>query len=259
MDLHQRFEQDEVWDQGYDDDPEWMGKHRIMEAMMPRDVRSILDVGCGNGAQAELLSQSYSVTGIDGSATALRRVRVPCIRSRAQALPVASRSFDVVWSSQLLEHLPDDALAWTVAEMQRVARSWLLISVPHRENLRFRRCRCHACGELFHIYGHLQSFDQAKLRRLMKPARLHAWSFCGPSAQVYVPVLLWFRQALGRKWFSYPPASPVCPYCGHLEREVWEGNRIARWCDGLNECHLSYRRSLQTRWMVTLWKPPEVD
>jgi SAM-dependent methyltransferase len=252
-----RFEQTQVWQNGYEDDPAWREKHRVMEAMLPEEVRSVLDLGCGEGSQALLLASTYRVVGADASGAALRRVTVPSVRAWSQSLPFASQSFDVVWASELLEHLPDEALAPTVAEMQRVAGSWLMISVPFREHLRLRQSRCTTCGGRFHIYGHVQRFDVSRLRREMDPYSLRSWAFCGPPEKRYHPVLLRIRQLLGGKWFCYPPAHPVCPHCGSSEQDVGHGNRIARWCDRLDQ-------SLQTssvglarpRWLVTLWEGP---
>lgn len=250
----QRFEQAEVWQQGYEDNPEWVAKHRIMEAMLPRGAKNILDVGCGNGSQGRLLSRHYSVTGIDRSEMALRQTGFTCLQAWSQTLPVAAKSFDAVWASQLLEHLPDSLLVQTVTDMKRTARHWLMVSVPYRENLRFRQCQCHSCRQSFHIYGHVQSFSLAKLQHLLEPCTLQSWAFCGPCDMAYYPVLLWIRQLLGKKWFSYPPAYPICPHCGHLEKEVWYGNRIARFCDRLNTKFRRSREPIGARWLISLWR-----
>ena len=256
--LLQRFELDETWHKDFISDPDWMAKHRIMESLIPQGVQTILDVGCGNGVQAKLLSSSYKVVGMDASETALRQAAISSVRGLSHRLPFATKSFDLVWSSQMLEHLPNHTLKLTIEEMQRVAREWIILSVPYKENLHFRQCRCHNCHRTFHVYGHLQRFDLTRLRHIMQPFLLQSWAFCGAEAKQYHSVLLFLKQNLGREWFSLPDASPICPYCGHAEQEIWHGNRIARWCDRVNQLYVQSRfaPSITPFWIVTLWRAP---
>ena len=100
--------------------------------------RSILDVGCGEGVLtaewAERLAEGR-VTGVDLDDPGLRsewesRAR-PNLEFRAfdgDSLPFGDRSFDTVSAIEVLEHVPDAER--TLAEMTRVARQWVLVSVP---------------------------------------------------------------------------------------------------------------------------------
>jgi 2-polyprenyl-3-methyl-5-hydroxy-6-metoxy-1,4-benzoquinol methylase len=99
---------------------------------------SILDVGCGEGvltaAWAERLGDGR-VVGIDLEDPKLRaewaeRTR-PNLEFRAEeatSLSFDDDEFDMATAIEVLEHLP--APEATVAEMARVARRWLLVSVP---------------------------------------------------------------------------------------------------------------------------------
>jgi 2-polyprenyl-3-methyl-5-hydroxy-6-metoxy-1,4-benzoquinol methylase len=99
---------------------------------------SILDVGCGEGvltaAWAERLGDGR-VVGIDLEDPKLRaewaeRTR-PNLEFRAEeatSLPFDDDEFDMATAIEVLEHVP--APEATVAEMVRVARRWLLVSVP---------------------------------------------------------------------------------------------------------------------------------
>jgi 2-polyprenyl-3-methyl-5-hydroxy-6-metoxy-1,4-benzoquinol methylase len=99
---------------------------------------SILDVGCGEGvltaAWAERLGDGR-VVGIDLEDPKLRaewaeRTR-PNLEFRAEeatSLPFDDDEFDMATAIEVLEHVP--APEATVAEMARVARRWLLVSVP---------------------------------------------------------------------------------------------------------------------------------
>jgi 2-polyprenyl-3-methyl-5-hydroxy-6-metoxy-1,4-benzoquinol methylase len=99
---------------------------------------SILDVGCGEGvltaAWAERLSDGR-VVGIDLDDPKLRAEWADRTRSNlefraeeATSLSFDDDEFDMATAIEVLEHVP--APEATVAEMARVARRWLLVSVP---------------------------------------------------------------------------------------------------------------------------------
>ena len=98
---------------------------------------SLLDVGCGEGVLTERWARRIDgrVVGIDLDDPALHaqwatrqadnlEYRV----TRAERMPFADGEFDVATAIEVLEHVPDPG--HTVAEMARVARRHLLVSVP---------------------------------------------------------------------------------------------------------------------------------
>jgi len=99
---------------------------------------AILEVGCGDGSFTRSLAEHSSrVTAVDLSASQIERnARAhPEIRfvqhDVAGPLPFANEDFDVIWCSEVLEHLFDPGFA--LREMQRVlARGGrLLVTVPY--------------------------------------------------------------------------------------------------------------------------------
>jgi 2-polyprenyl-3-methyl-5-hydroxy-6-metoxy-1,4-benzoquinol methylase len=99
---------------------------------------SILDVGCGEGvltaAWAERLGDGR-VVGIDLDDPKLRaewaersRANLEFRAEEATSLSFDDGEFDMATAIEVLEHVP--APEATVAEMARVARRWLLVSVP---------------------------------------------------------------------------------------------------------------------------------
>ncbi len=102
---------------------------------------SVLDAGCGEGfAMREVLGlidagqQPESVVGLDGSAGALhiaRSLHSQRVFAAAdlQEIPFADQSFDLVMCMEVLEHL--DRPERGLAELVRVSRRWLLLSVPN--------------------------------------------------------------------------------------------------------------------------------
>ncbi len=99
--------------------------------------RSLLDVGCGEGVLTERWARRIDgpVVGIDlddpGLHAQWAQRSAPNLEYRvmkAERLPFADGEFDVATAIEVLEHVPDPA--HTVAEMARVARRHLLVSVP---------------------------------------------------------------------------------------------------------------------------------
>jgi SAM-dependent methyltransferase len=109
------------------------------ELFTQADAQSLLDVGCGEGVLthqwAQRLGDERRVVGIDLDDPALHaewaKRTAPNLEYRvmkAENLPFADGEFDAAAAIEVLEHVPD--AEHTVAEMARVAKRWLLVSVP---------------------------------------------------------------------------------------------------------------------------------
>jgi SAM-dependent methyltransferase len=109
------------------------------ELFTQADAQSLLDVGCGEGVLthrwAQRLGDQKRVVGIDLDDPALHaewaKRTAPNLEYRvmkAENLPFADDEFDAAAAIEVLEHVPD--AEHTVAEMARVAKRWLLVSVP---------------------------------------------------------------------------------------------------------------------------------
>jgi SAM-dependent methyltransferase len=93
----------------------------------------ILDVGCGTGANLEMLSQFGNAEGVDVSDDALefcRRKGLGVKKGLAETLPFDDDSFDVTTALDVVEHLDDDIAG--LKEMYRVTKGggYSLIFVP---------------------------------------------------------------------------------------------------------------------------------
>jgi ubiquinone/menaquinone biosynthesis C-methylase UbiE len=104
----------------------------------------VLDLGCGDGtfAAAAAAVGAAEAVGVDVSETAVRRARAahPGLRFEVVAqggeLPLADASFDVVWCSEVLEHVLDTARL--LSEARRVLRTGgtFLVTTPDHSLLR---------------------------------------------------------------------------------------------------------------------------
>jgi SAM-dependent methyltransferase len=128
-------EQKDVWASGHSYEP-YVGRWSRLVARQFVDWLGVppssdwIDVGCGTGALCEVILASASprqVTGIDPSdgfvAFARKNVADPRASFRvgdAQALPLASHSFDAAVAGLVINFVPDQAKA--VSEMRRATR-----------------------------------------------------------------------------------------------------------------------------------------
>jgi SAM-dependent methyltransferase len=115
------------------------GFHGSLQELWERaGPASVLDVGCGEGVLTEQWAERLGdgrVVGIDLDDPKLRaawdtrrRGNLEFRAEDATSLSFADDEFDLVAAIEVLEHLPDPEA--TTAEMARVARSRLLVSVP---------------------------------------------------------------------------------------------------------------------------------
>ena len=93
----------------------------------------ILDVGCGTGANLEMLAQFGTAQGVDVSDDALefcRRKGLDSKKGLAEELPFEDESFDLVTALDVIEHLDDDVAG--LKEMHRILKKGgkTLIFVP---------------------------------------------------------------------------------------------------------------------------------
>jgi len=115
-------------------------RRRILRAALEREgveARTILDVGCGAGANLELLAECFpgaELQGVDVEREPLRFCRadrrLPVSQADAVQLPFADASFDLVTALDALEHIADEARA--LRELHRVCRPGgaLVATVP---------------------------------------------------------------------------------------------------------------------------------
>lgn len=133
----------------------------------------VLNIGVGSGAFEErALQKGHDVYTLDPIEPAINRLRERLnLGDKAQVgygqnMPFEDTFFDAVVISEVFEHLTPEVMDTTLAEINRVLRreGKLLGTVPAREDFKANLVICPHCGELFHRWGHLQTFTMEQMR-----------------------------------------------------------------------------------------------
>lgn len=136
-------------------------------------VESVLEFGCGTGAvlsQVAKIGVGVRHVGVDLADPSLHRdanaAAMDLRRIDAGNLPFDDRSFDLVYASHVIEHVPDPRAA--LAEIARVARKWVYVEVPCELHLRSN----HADLQRTLDIGHINAYTPESLQLLLESCRL---------------------------------------------------------------------------------------
>lgn len=220
----------------YENDDFWkietLGPHdskrvAALIAGIPDSVEDIVEVGCGNGIFVNALKsgsrQGRTIIGIDRALSALKYVRAPSVCASIDALPLPDRSFDLVAALEILEHLPVKVYEAGLAEICRLSRRYVMVSVPYKQDLRLSLIECPSCLGQFNPDYHMRSFDEGVLEKLLVNS-----GFACVRAFTIAPFqqfkgIAQIRAATRRRAPAsnpFPTAIP-CPICGfYLEPAV---------------------------------------
>jgi SAM-dependent methyltransferase len=148
------------------------------------DVRSILEVGCGEGALAVRLADRYEYVGVEidptscGTAQArlarIGRGRVVC----GDLSALTAVEFDLVCAFEVLEHIEDDVGALHAWGDRLHGGGWLLFSVPAFQS---------RWGAADRIVGHFRRYESAQAAELVVRAGfadVRVWTYGFPLGYV---------------------------------------------------------------------------
>ena len=107
----------------------WINYWYQWQWLQARGLKTLLEVGVGNGVVAEL----FEKTGIEVTTIDIDEALKPTKVASVTALPFSEDAFDGVLCAEVLEHLPfEESLQGIRAEIYRVTtRRWALITLTH--------------------------------------------------------------------------------------------------------------------------------
>jgi SAM-dependent methyltransferase len=151
--------------------PDW----RLRRAFLLHEARRgdrALDLGCGAGEFTALLAEAGTqVLGVDVAETALERARAQhaeldfLLVEIDQPLPLEDNSFDLVWASEVIEHVPDTG-RW-LSEVRRLLApaGRLLVTTPAHDRIRVAVGGVERFSEP--LGDHLHLYTRRSLRTLL--------------------------------------------------------------------------------------------
>jgi SAM-dependent methyltransferase len=247
------YEQDDLW--GVELDLRNTSRIEPTIELIPKGEFRLLDVGCGDGRLTNQLQDTYrQVVGFDVSRAALQHVEVNRLIASGTNIPFTDKYFDIVLSTEMLEHLPESVYRRALYEIKRVAGKWIVIGVPWKEQLSIANSRCIRCGTRFHVNYHFRNYDEHKIANLFSPEfALVKSKQVGVERNYYVPWLLWMNRHFGGIWTRTP--ATICPTCGaNLYPGGYpERNAIRKFCDDRNK-RVKQSKRLEMSHIIALYE-----
>ena len=149
------------------------GKQIALSLVPPGHGKTALDVGARRGHQTRWLTErGYSVTSID-----VEPLFEGCLAVDANKdLPFEDERFDLIWSSEVIEHLEDPVHA--LAELRHVTKPGgeLILTTPNSYAWLFRAIALVGLTpQRIQRKDHIQFFDDAAIRALAPDADLYGY------------------------------------------------------------------------------------
>ncbi len=245
-------------------DSEIKKKIQLIEEMFPSDIQTVLDVGCGDGAITNALASSWRITAIDLSEQAVKHLvsDVHGYVGSSSALPFGDEDFDLVFTSELLEHLKSPVLSKTIAELKRVSRNYVFISVPNDEKLRRRYTKCLNCLSEYHLYLHYHSFDIQKIKEMFPEYEVLKRVECGVMEPPSSNTISYVKNKIGRMYAYVDSVDLICPSCGATlvkkPRNLFQRAFNLALIISQKALFLALRQKPKPDWLMVLLKKKEI-
>ncbi|HJV46676.1 MAG TPA: class I SAM-dependent methyltransferase, partial [Bacillota bacterium] len=185
----------------------------LVISKIPTDVKSILDVGSGNGVITNRLIDLFDrVCAVDISEEALKYVQAEKRIGSIDQLPFEDNEFDLILITDVLEHLPDPIFQQGIQELKRVAKKYVLIVTPFQEKLEFVQMKCKKCSCQFHVNLHIRSISKDTIESsFSNEFRIEELTLAGEEWPHFPEYASYFKSMFD---YSNDWELAVCPQCG---------------------------------------------
>lgn len=124
---------------------DWSGNYYIVHGLLETlncEIGSIFDAGCGQGSFVDYAIRcgfvskgcDFSKFAVDSAHHYSKGFVYQC--DVTKGIPEESESYDVVFSSDMLEHLPKSKERFVMEEFYRITRKWIFLQFPVVSNVR---------------------------------------------------------------------------------------------------------------------------
>ena len=179
------------------------------------ELEKVIDVGARSGHISKLIADLLDVPVI---ALDLKKPKIECknvisVEGNILNLEFPDDFFDLVICTEVLEHINPKFLQRACNELKRITKKYLLIGVPFEQDIRLYRTRCKRCGKRNPPWGHVNRFDEKKLKELFVELKLRRVSFVGKTKEVTNFISAFLMDLAGNPYGTYNQKEP-CLYCG---------------------------------------------
>ncbi|GJQ23511.1 MAG: hypothetical protein HBSAPP01_13010 [Candidatus Brocadia sapporoensis] len=212
------YENNDLWQCTSCDD---INRTKFIATKIPFDVRSVLDVGCGNGFFLNYLQEFHNqftrLCGIDRSESALKYVKTEKKLGSIDSLPFSENEFDLLVCLEVLEHLPLRIYKLGLKELCRVSNKYIVITVPYNEELKNKLTQCPSCYTKFNANYHLRSFNREILSNLLRNYGFRCVNiYCFGRTFSYIGISKLIQIFPAKNNF---PQTALCPVCGYTNKD----------------------------------------
>lgn len=213
------YELDNIWTDEWLSDADTKRIKIFSEIVISKNVKSIADIGCGNGLFLNYLKNNHSANfvrlcGIERSESAISKVNTEKYVASINSIPLNDNEFEFVSCQEVIEHLPNDIYENAIHELGRISSQYIMISVPYNEDLHKSLVACPSCKTKFNPEYHMRSFSSKELKSLESLLNAKVIDEGYVEVREYAFSIFLSRILNLKKSF---PIHTICPMCGYNE------------------------------------------